>query len=185
MRRLIMHHTMPEIDESVFRHAEWTDFCGDVIKEDPPNMPVSLGNAVQMSCFVDADHAGNKVTWGSHTGVFILLNNTPCGRVQQTTKYMWIKHLCFGIGSDAYRERYMVSALRIKLKCFGITLWAKYHRTRGHYPMRRKQYCKKAVHRPRPHSRYYRYSYAQIHLWWDGCLPIYNTIPEIPRCWGR
>ncbi len=57
-----MNHTMPEIDKSVFRHSDWSDFYGDVVKEDPPNMPVPLGNAVQMSCFVDADHAGNKVT---------------------------------------------------------------------------------------------------------------------------
>jgi len=72
-----MNHTMPDIDESVFRHDDWSYFYGDVVKEDPPNMPVPLGNAVQMSCFVDADHAGNKVTRRLHTGVFILLNNTP------------------------------------------------------------------------------------------------------------
>ena len=62
MRRLILNHTMPEIDESVFRHGDWKDFYGNVIEEDPPNMPVPLGNPIQMSCFVDADHAGNKVT---------------------------------------------------------------------------------------------------------------------------
>jgi hypothetical protein len=48
---------MPEIDESVFHHADWTDFYGDVIKENPLNMPVPLRNPLQMSCFVDADHA--------------------------------------------------------------------------------------------------------------------------------
>ncbi len=57
-----MNHTMPEIDELVFGHDVWSDFYGDVVEEDPPNMPVTLGNDVQMSCFVDADHAGNKVT---------------------------------------------------------------------------------------------------------------------------
>ena len=62
MRRLVMNHTMPGIDESVFKHGDWTDFYGEVVEEDPPNMPVPLGNTVQMSCFVDADHAGNKVT---------------------------------------------------------------------------------------------------------------------------
>ncbi len=62
MRRLIMNHTMQDIDESVFHHDNWTDFYGKVVKEDPPNMPVPLGNPVQMSCFVDTDHAGKKVT---------------------------------------------------------------------------------------------------------------------------
>ena len=50
---------------------------GKTFMEDPPNMPVPFGNQLQMSCFVDADHAGNKVMRRSHTGVFILLNNTP------------------------------------------------------------------------------------------------------------
>jgi hypothetical protein len=77
MRRLILNHTMPEIDKSVFHHGDWKAFYSNVIKEDPPNMPVALGNPIQMSCFVDTDHAGNKVTRRSHTGVYILLNNTP------------------------------------------------------------------------------------------------------------
>ncbi len=36
MRRLILNHTMPEVDESVFHHGDWKDFYGDVIEEDPP-----------------------------------------------------------------------------------------------------------------------------------------------------
>ena len=72
-----MNHTVPDIDKSVFRSDDWTDFYSNVIEENPPNMLVPLGNPVQMSCFVDADHAGNKVTRRSHTGIFILLNNTP------------------------------------------------------------------------------------------------------------
>jgi hypothetical protein len=77
MWRLILNHTMPEVDESVFCRGDWKDFYGNVIEEDPPTMPVPLGNPIQKSCFVDADHAGNKVTRQLHTGVFILLNNTP------------------------------------------------------------------------------------------------------------
>ena len=34
MRRLIMNHTMPEIDKSVFRHDDWSDFYRDVVEED-------------------------------------------------------------------------------------------------------------------------------------------------------
>ena len=116
-----MNHTMPEIDKSVFWHDYWSDFYGDVVKEDPPNMPVPLGNAVQMSCFVNADHAGNKVTQRSHKGVFILLNNTPviAFSKQQNT----CESSTYGSELVAMRiARDMVSALRIKLKCFGISL---------------------------------------------------------------
>lgn len=72
-----MNHTIPNIDKTVFSQGDWNNFYGDVVEEDPPNMPVPLGNPMQMSCFVDADHAGNKVTRRSHTGVLVLLNNTP------------------------------------------------------------------------------------------------------------
>ncbi len=62
MQRLILNHTRPNIDESVFQTGDWTDFYGDILEEDPPNMPILLGESVIMSCFVDADHAGNKIT---------------------------------------------------------------------------------------------------------------------------
>jgi len=78
MQRLVINHTRPDIDVSVFKtDVDWSDFYGEVVEGDPPNMPVLLGNTVIMSCFVDADHAGNKVTRRSHTGFVILINNTP------------------------------------------------------------------------------------------------------------
>jgi hypothetical protein len=77
MQRLVLNHTCPNIDESVFQNGDWSDFYGNIVEDDPPNMPVPLGNSVIMSCFVDADHAGNKVTRRSHTGIVILLNNAP------------------------------------------------------------------------------------------------------------
>ena len=88
---------------------------------DPPNMPVPLGNPVQMSCFVDADHAGNKVTRQSHTGVFILLNNTPViafSKRQNTcdSSTYGLELVVMHIAKD------MILALRIKLKCFAIPL---------------------------------------------------------------
>ena len=120
-RRLIMNHIMPDIDESVFRHDDWTDFYGEVVEEDPPNMPVPLGNPVQMSCFVDADHAGNKVTRRSHTGIFILLNNTPV--IAFTKRQNTCESSTYGSELVAMRiAKDLISALRIKLKCFGIPL---------------------------------------------------------------
>ena len=120
-RRLIMNHTMPDIDESVFRHDDWTDFYGEVVEEDPPNMPVPLGNPVQMSCFVDANHAGNKVTRRSHTGIFILLNNTPV--IAFSKRQNTCESSTYGSELVAMRiAKDLISALRIKLKCFGIPI---------------------------------------------------------------
>ena len=121
MQRMVINHTIPTLDETVFHHNDWIDFYGHVVEEDPPNMPVPLGNVIQMSCFVDADHAGNKITRRSHTGIFILLNNTPviAFSKQQNT----CKSSTYGSELVAMRiARDMISALRIKLKCFGIPI---------------------------------------------------------------
>jgi hypothetical protein len=67
-----------DIDESFFYvNADWTDFYGDVTEELPPNMPKPWGHLVIISAFVDANHAGNVITWRSHTGIFIFVQNAP------------------------------------------------------------------------------------------------------------
>jgi hypothetical protein len=122
VRRLVINHTNPDnVDESVFQRGDWTDFYGKVVEEDPPNMPEPLGNPITMSCFVDSDHAGNKVTRRSHTGIFILLNNTPV--VAFSKRQNTCESSTYGSELVAMRiAKDMVSALRIKLKCFGIPI---------------------------------------------------------------
>jgi hypothetical protein len=105
----------------VFKHGDWTEFYGDIVEEDPPNMPVPLGDSVIMSCFVDADHAGNQVTRRSHTGIFILVNNAPI--VVYSKRQNTCESSTHGSELVAMRlARDLVSALRIKLKCFGVPI---------------------------------------------------------------
>ena len=40
-------------------------------------MPKQFGNIVSLTCYVDADHARDKVTRRSVTGIVLLINNTP------------------------------------------------------------------------------------------------------------
>jgi hypothetical protein len=67
----------PDIDESAFQEVDWKDFYGEVEEELPPKMPEPSGRPVTISCFVDANHAGNVVTRRSHSGVLIFLMNAP------------------------------------------------------------------------------------------------------------
>ena len=121
MQRLILNHTQPNIDESVFTNGDWSDFYGNIVEEDPPNMPVPLGNSVIMSCFVDADHGGNKVTRRSHTGIVILLNNAPISVFSK--RQNTCESSTYGSELVAMRiARDQISALRIKLKCFGVPI---------------------------------------------------------------
>jgi hypothetical protein len=64
-------------DPRAFIDQDWREFYGDVAEELPPKMPEPLGQSVNVSCFVDANHAGNVVTHRLHTGILIYVQNTP------------------------------------------------------------------------------------------------------------
>jgi len=51
-----------------------TDFYGRVQEDIPLNAPTPLGKAVQLNVFVNANHARNKITRRSQTGIIIYLN---------------------------------------------------------------------------------------------------------------
>jgi hypothetical protein len=66
---IVFDEGMPDIDELAFVQLDWKYFYGDVKEEVPPKIPKPRGESVKISCFVDADHAGNLVTGRSHTGI--------------------------------------------------------------------------------------------------------------------
>ena len=41
------------------------------------NLPTEMGRPMSVKVFVDASHAGKKLTYRSHTGSLIYVNNTP------------------------------------------------------------------------------------------------------------
>jgi hypothetical protein len=66
----------PMVDESAFNNgADWKEFYGEVQEELPPKMPKPWGQRETISAFVDANHARNKVTRCSHTGIIIYVQN--------------------------------------------------------------------------------------------------------------
>ena len=121
MCRIVFDPRTPNLDESVFIPGNWKDFYGDLVKEDPPDMPQPLGNVINMACFVDADHAGNKITRRSHTGIIIFLQNAPI--LAFSKRQSTCESSSYGSELVAMRiARNIVSAMRIKLKCFGIPI---------------------------------------------------------------
>lgn len=74
---LVFDPNVVDWDESQFPVHDWEDFYKDAIEAVPPNAPAPRGTPVQMNAFVDADHAGNKVTQRSQTGILIFLNCSP------------------------------------------------------------------------------------------------------------
>ena len=49
-------------------------------------MPEPNGELATLTCYVDADHARDKVTCRSVTGIVLLLNNTPIYWVSKRQK---------------------------------------------------------------------------------------------------
>ncbi len=84
-------------------------------------MPEPLVKSVVISAFVDANHAGNKVTWRSHTGIAIFFKNAliqAFSKRQNTFESStFVSELV-----ELRIRRYLISALQIKLKCFGILI---------------------------------------------------------------
>jgi hypothetical protein len=75
---MVFDPTMIHLDENAFQKTDWSDsIYGDVSEELPPSMPEPLGKPINITCFVDANHAGDKITRRSQTGFIIYLNNAP------------------------------------------------------------------------------------------------------------
>ena len=112
------------LDESAFStatQAEWKEFYGDVAEEIPSDMPEPKGNSVDITCFVDADHAGNVVTRRSHTGILIFVQNAPI--IWHSKRQNTVEASSFGSEFVALRAaRDMIVALRYKLRMFGVPL---------------------------------------------------------------
>lgn len=71
---IILDATLPHIDTDRFTPVDWSSFYPNAVEVIPTNAPTPRCKAIVMSCFVDADHAGNRVTWQSHTGIIIFCN---------------------------------------------------------------------------------------------------------------
>jgi len=74
---LVFDDTTPYFDESRFTECDWSEYYPGAEEAIPPNAPEVRGRHITMSCFVDADHAGCRVTRRSHTGVIIFVNRAP------------------------------------------------------------------------------------------------------------
>jgi hypothetical protein len=92
--RLVLDPTYAPIDYDSFPKQTWDEFYGDAVKHLPTNAPTPLGRPVEIRCYVDADHAGDKLTRKSRTGIVIFLYSAPIvwySKKQNTVKnkHLW------------------------------------------------------------------------------------------------
>jgi len=119
--KLVFDPAYPVIDERRFKDVDWKDFYPDAVDELPPGMPEPLGLPVEISCFVDADHAGNLLTRRSQSGVLIFLNKAPI--VWYSKRQNTVESSTFGSEFVAMRiATDLIVSLRYKLRMFGVPL---------------------------------------------------------------
>ena len=91
----------------------------DAVEDLPPNAPPPRGNPVQINCFVDSDHAGDKVTRRSQTGILLYLNSAPI--IWWSKRQNTVESSTFSSEFVALRiASELIISLRYKLRMFGI-----------------------------------------------------------------
>ena len=122
--RIVFDGTLPFVDETLFNPTEsehWHDFYPGAEESLPHNMPSPRGRSVRLSCYVDADHAGNLMTRRSHTGILLYVNNTPV--IWYSKRQNTVESSSFGSEFVALRiATEMIEALRYKLRMFGVPI---------------------------------------------------------------
>ena len=114
------------LDPSYIQHgeeltADWAGFYPDAKEDIPADAPEPLGNPVQMTVFVDSDHAGDLITRRSRTGVLIYLNRAPV--TWYSKKQTSVETSTFGSEFMALKVGIeMVKGLRYKLRMMGVPL---------------------------------------------------------------
>jgi hypothetical protein len=84
-------------------------------------MPEPRGQPVVVSCFVDANHAGNVIARRSHTGILIYVQNAPI--IWFSKRHNTVESSSFGSEFVALRAaKDMVVALRYKVRMFGVPI---------------------------------------------------------------
>ena len=64
----------PEIDHSVFKEHDWSEFYRDAKEAIPMNAPEPQGKEVDIHMSVDSNHAGDKVSCRSRSDFLIHVN---------------------------------------------------------------------------------------------------------------
>jgi hypothetical protein len=111
--------TEPLFDETSFQEVDWSEFYPDAAEPTPSRAPELRGKSIVMSCFVDADHAGCRVTRRSHTGVLIFINRSPI--LWYSKRQNTVESSTFGSEFVAMKTAIdMIEGLRYKLRMMGI-----------------------------------------------------------------
>ncbi|KAI2501495.1 Reverse transcriptase (RNA-dependent DNA polymerase) [Fragilaria crotonensis] len=115
---MVFDDTEPAFDERRFKDCDWSEYYPGAKEALPPDMPAPRGRSVVMSCFVDADHAGCRVTRRSHRCDHF---REPCPYSVVFKRQNTVESSTFGSEFVAMRIAIeMIEGLRYKLRMMGV-----------------------------------------------------------------
>ena len=117
--RMVFDPTYPTINHVDFEVQNWRTTYDNMREETPDNMPAPKGKEFTMTAYVDADHAGDKVTRRSRTGFITYLNMAPI--YWMSKKQGGVETSSFGSEFTALKHcTEYIRGLRYKLRMMGI-----------------------------------------------------------------
>jgi hypothetical protein len=120
-RQVAFDPSHPDIDERRFVQHDWQEFYRYAEEQRSSVEPPPRGKSVSTHCFVNADHAGHKLTRRSHTGILLFVNRDPI--VWYSKRQNSVEDASFGSEFVALRQaKNMIVALRYKLRSFGVEI---------------------------------------------------------------
>ena len=117
--RIVFDPSIPDINLSSLTLPDWSSFYGNAKEVIPENMPCPKGREMALICYVDADHATDKVTRRSRTGFIIFLNSSPI--YWYSKRQNSVETSSFGSEFVAMRQACeYIRSLRFHLRMMGI-----------------------------------------------------------------
>ena len=116
-----LYHRVESDDVVQERVMSMRDLYRDTVEDLPPNAPEPRGNPVQTNCFVDSDHASDRVTRRPQSGILHYCNSAQISWFSKRQNA--IESSTFGAEFVALRAATeMIISLRYKLRMFGIPI---------------------------------------------------------------
>ena len=120
-KKIDVNYVGPEEGSPEARQEVMKKIYCDAIDEIPDNAPPPRGKSVQVNIYVDADHAGNKVTRRSQSGIMFFLNMALIA--WESKKQNTVESSTFGSEYIALKlSLEKLIGLRYKLRMLGVPL---------------------------------------------------------------
>jgi len=115
---LVFDDSVPTFDHT-FQDVNWSEHYPGAKEEVPHGAPEIRGRPVEMTSFVDADHAGDQATRRSQSGVLIFINRAPI--LWYSKRQNTVEASTFGSEFLAMKQAVeMTEGLRYKLRMMGV-----------------------------------------------------------------